>query len=150
ELGAAHFLRGSWAFLWPNRLVVYRGAGLAAVMSHSLIVLSAPPDARTLPSGVNTTALTKWLWPFSSAQLVFVATSHSRTDLRSQAEASVRPSGANPRPWTTRVAPWREAFSFPAATSHSLIVPSRLPEANVAPSGENATALIQRWCPLRV
>jgi hypothetical protein len=46
-------------------------------MSHSLIVLSAEPDARSRPSGLNATDLTQLGVAFEGAHFLPLATSHS-------------------------------------------------------------------------
>ena len=63
--------------------------------SHSLIVPSALPEARVLPSGLYATNRTTSVCPLRVARSLPVCTSHSLTVLSWLPEASVLPSGLN-------------------------------------------------------
>jgi hypothetical protein len=64
-------------------------------MSHSLIVSSPEPEARSRPSGLNATDKTYQVWPLRVRTSLPVATSHSLIVLSSEPEANSRPSGLN-------------------------------------------------------
>src|SRR5204862_521995 len=109
--------------------------------SHSRTVLSQPPVASVLPSGLNATACTADVPPSTAATAppsgptathrtppapparvaysLPAGTSQSWTALSPPAEASVLPSGLNARPLTSSACPARVARSFPVATSHN-------------------------------
>jgi hypothetical protein len=63
--------------------------------SHSLIVPSPEPEARSRPSGLNATDLTQPVWPSRVRTSLPVATSHSLIVLSSEPEARSFPSGLN-------------------------------------------------------
>src|SRR5436305_204338 len=74
-------------------------------MSQSRTLLSSPPDARSLPSGLNAKENTQSVWPLRTAVSLPVATSHTRTTLSPPAEASSFPSGLTVRDLTLPVCP---------------------------------------------
>src|SRR5262249_54831884 len=98
------------------------GAPHLAGTFHSSTVVSIPPEASSLPSAENASALTRPCAPFSSPAAFPVATSHRRTDPPAPEVASSLPSGENAsasRP--TPNAPAGTSIrrnSLPVATSH--------------------------------
>src|SRR5262249_48050413 len=132
------------ASAWPLRV----RSSLPVAASQSLTVESSPPEARTLPSGANTTANTDSWCPFRAKRSFPESRSHRITARRSS-EAIVLPSRENttlrppPSPVSVR-------SSLPPPVSHILIVLSQLPETSVLPSGENAKEATRSVCPVSV
>ena len=98
--------------------------GWPVAASHSRTVLSALPEARRVPSGLNATLDTASVWPVSGWPMGWpVAASHSRTVLSSLPEAMRVPSGLNATLVTASVWPvsgW--PMGWPVAASHSRTV----------------------------
>jgi hypothetical protein len=66
------------------------------VVLHSCIVLSSPPLATTLPSGLNATVNRSWRWPVSGWPICFwVLVFHNRTVWSKLALARIVPSWLN-------------------------------------------------------
>src|SRR5438105_14368218 len=87
--------------------LAHLSAFLAAGTSHSLI--STPPVASVLPSGLYTTDWKEDVCPWRVAVFLPVATSQSLRVSSQLAEASVLPSGLNTTECTTYVCPLRVA-----------------------------------------
>ena len=76
---------------WEN--VTYAHFSVLLPTSHSLIVLSSPPDAKVLPSGLYDTDITALVCPLRVAMFVRLATFHSLIVLSQLPDAKVLPSG---------------------------------------------------------
>ena len=64
-------------------------------MSHKITVLSALPDARILPSGLNATLVATLVCSFNFFLIYPVTEFHNITDLSAPAEATILSSGLN-------------------------------------------------------
>src|SRR5215468_8830896 len=101
------------------------------VRSHSLRVLSLPPDSAVRPSGENATEKTASECPVKVRSSLPVATSHSLSVLSQLPDSAVRPSGANATEETAAECLVKVRSSWPVATSQSLSMPSPSPESTV-------------------
>src|SRR5262245_16505250 len=126
---------------------------LPLATSNSLIApRHTPPEARVLPSGLNTTTVSGHCFRSSRRTLPLrVATSHSLTLLNQPPVASTLPSGPNAtQPHRYGSFSFRVVVFRPVATSHNLIEWSSLPEARVLPSGLKHRDLTASVCPSKV
>src|SRR5262249_56214052 len=104
---------------------------------HSSTVVSIPPEASSLPSAVNASAVTRPCAPFNSPAAFPVAGSHNRTEPSAPDVASSLPSGENAsasRP--TPKAPAGTSIlrgSLPVAPSHRRTGGPRAPPPPPAP-----------------
>src|SRR5262249_10151659 len=104
--------------------------------SHSLIVWSALPVARVLPSGLKATELSQSVCPVRVAVRWPVATSHNLRAVPPP-EASVLPSGLKDRK-STKPLRLRVRVFWPPGTLQNVTLFSTLPVATDLPSGLNA------------
>src|SRR4051794_36244449 len=113
--------------------------------SHTLIVLSAPALASSLPSAFQPTSRTWCVWPSNDLTNFPDGTSNTFTNLSAPQVASLVPSGLKQTPNTVSLWPFlMSTTSLPVGISKTLISPSSVgappPVASSLPLPENARA----------